>query len=193
MTDIAYRPAGRSTVRLYSRNGYGWTPRLAAIATAAEQIKAKTFAIDGEAVVLGPDGWSRFEELRSREATHPRSSMPSTSSSMTARICDRPFLDRKNALARLLRNTEAGILLNEHIVEEALSSSRTPAGSVPKASFRRRSMARIDPVGAAAGSRSASRQRRRAAGAERDVEPMSLRQRVPDEDRPVSEPMALRR
>jgi bifunctional non-homologous end joining protein LigD len=70
MTDIAYRPAGRSTVRLYSRNGYGWTPRLAAIATAAEQIKAKTFAIDGEAVVLGPDGWSRFEELRSREATH---------------------------------------------------------------------------------------------------------------------------
>jgi hypothetical protein len=37
-----------------------------------------------------------------------------------------------------------------------------------------------------------SRQHRRAAGAERDVEPMSPRQRAPDEDRPVSEPMALR-
>jgi hypothetical protein len=44
--------------------------RLTAIATAAEQIKAKSFTIDGEAVVLGPDGLSRFEELRSREASH---------------------------------------------------------------------------------------------------------------------------
>jgi bifunctional non-homologous end joining protein LigD len=31
---------------------------------------------------------------------------------------NRPFLDRKAALARLLRKTEAGILFNEHIVEE---------------------------------------------------------------------------
>jgi hypothetical protein len=30
-----------------------------------------------------------------------------------------PFLDRKNALARLLRNTEAGILFNEHIAEDS--------------------------------------------------------------------------
>jgi ATP-dependent DNA ligase len=55
-------------VRLYSRNAYDWTVRLAAIATAAELIKAKSFTIDGEAVVLGPDGLSRFEELSRREA-----------------------------------------------------------------------------------------------------------------------------
>ena len=30
----------------------------------------------------------------------------------------RPFLDRKAALARLLRNTKAGILFNEHIAED---------------------------------------------------------------------------
>jgi hypothetical protein len=36
--------------------------------TAAESIKAKSFTIDGEAVVLGRDGLSRFEELSSREA-----------------------------------------------------------------------------------------------------------------------------
>jgi bifunctional non-homologous end joining protein LigD len=29
-----------------------------------------------------------------------------------------PFLGRKNALARLLRNTEAGILFNEHIAQD---------------------------------------------------------------------------
>jgi hypothetical protein len=33
-----------------------------------------------------------------------------------------PFLDRKPALARLLRNTEAGILLNEHIAAAAIWS-----------------------------------------------------------------------
>jgi ATP-dependent DNA ligase len=48
-------------VRLYRRNAYDWTARLAAIAAAAEL--AKSFTIDGEAVVLGPDGLSRFEEL----------------------------------------------------------------------------------------------------------------------------------
>jgi ATP-dependent DNA ligase len=46
------------SVRLYSRNAYDWTVRLAAIAAAAEEIKAKSFTIDGEAVVLGPDGLS---------------------------------------------------------------------------------------------------------------------------------------
>jgi bifunctional non-homologous end joining protein LigD len=54
------------SVRLYSRNAYDWTARLSAIATAAQRIKAKSFTIDGEAVVLGPDGLSLFDELRRR-------------------------------------------------------------------------------------------------------------------------------
>ncbi len=57
-------------VRLYTRNAYDWTVRLPAIAAAAGRIKAKSFTIDGEAVVLGPDGLSRFEELRRRSAAH---------------------------------------------------------------------------------------------------------------------------
>jgi ATP-dependent DNA ligase len=91
--------------------------RLSAIAAAAERIKAKSFTIDGEAVVLGPDGLSRFEELCRREAAdtaildafdfieHDGEDMR-----------NRSFLDRKAALARLLHNTEAGILFNEHPV-----------------------------------------------------------------------------
>ena len=58
------------TVRLYSRNAHDWTARLSAIATAARRIKAESFTIDGEAVVLGPDGLRQFEELRSGEAAH---------------------------------------------------------------------------------------------------------------------------
>jgi bifunctional non-homologous end joining protein LigD len=107
------------TVRLYSRNACDWTVRLAAIAAAAERINAKSFTIDGEAVVLGPDGLSQFEELSRREAAqtailyafdlieHDGEDLRSL-----------PFLNRKAALARLLRDTEASILLNEHIVED---------------------------------------------------------------------------
>ena len=54
-------------MRLYSRNAHNWTARLSAIATAARRIKAKSFTVDGEAVVLGPDGLSRFEELSRRK------------------------------------------------------------------------------------------------------------------------------
>jgi bifunctional non-homologous end joining protein LigD len=107
------------TVRLYSRNANDWTPRLLAIATAARRIKARSFTIDGEAVVLGPDGLSRFEELRRREAAdtailHAFDLIEHDGEDMR----NRPFLDRKNALARLLCNTEAGILFNEHIAED---------------------------------------------------------------------------
>jgi bifunctional non-homologous end joining protein LigD len=59
------------TARLYGRNAYDWTVRLAAIAAVAALIKAKSFTIDGEAVVLGPDGLSRSRPLE------PRSSTPS--------------------------------------------------------------------------------------------------------------------
>jgi hypothetical protein len=46
----------------------GCTARLSAIAAGVERIKDKSFMIDGKAVVLGPDGMSRFEELRLRSA-----------------------------------------------------------------------------------------------------------------------------
>jgi bifunctional non-homologous end joining protein LigD len=106
-------------VRLYSRNANDWSARLLAIAAAVARIKAKSFTIDGEAVVLGPDGLSRFDELSHREGArtailyafdlieHDGEDM---------RVL--PFLDRKAALARLLRNTKASILFNEHIAED---------------------------------------------------------------------------
>jgi bifunctional non-homologous end joining protein LigD len=89
------------------------------IADGAERIKAKSFTIDGEAVVLGPDGLSRFEELSRREAAdtgilYAFDLIEHSGENMR----NRSFLDRKAALARLLRNTEAGILFNEHIAED---------------------------------------------------------------------------
>jgi bifunctional non-homologous end joining protein LigD len=97
-------------VRLYSRNAYDWTVRPSAIAAAAELIKAKSFTIDGEAVVLGPDGLSRFEELSSRGAARTAILYASDLIEHDRKdLCGRSFLDRKATLARLLRHIEAGI------------------------------------------------------------------------------------
>jgi bifunctional non-homologous end joining protein LigD len=145
------------SVRLYSRNAYDWTARLAAIAGAAEQIKAKSFTVDGEAVVLGPDGLSRFEELSRREGARTAilyafDLIEHDGDDMR----NRPFLDRKAALARLLRDAKAGILLNEHIAEDGHTvfahACRLGAEGI---SFQRRSMAPTSPAHAASGSRSA--------------------------------------
>jgi bifunctional non-homologous end joining protein LigD len=104
-------------VRLYSRNAYDRTARLSAIAAAAERtkaksFKAKSFTIDGEAVMLGPDGLSRFGSCRVRRPPIPRSSMPSNLIDGDD-MRNRRF-DVKVAPARLLRNTKAVMLQRTH-------------------------------------------------------------------------------
>ena len=75
-------------VRLYSRNAYDWTVRLAAIAgAAAERMKAKSFTIDGEAVCSGLTACHGSRSCPVVRPLEPRSSTPSTLSSMMARIC----------------------------------------------------------------------------------------------------------
>jgi ATP-dependent DNA ligase len=48
-------------VRLYSRKAIDWSGRLPAIARGAALLKAKSLTIDGEAVVIGPNGLTDFE------------------------------------------------------------------------------------------------------------------------------------
>ena len=92
------------TARLYTRKAYDWTVRLAAIAAAAERIKAKSFTIDGEAVVPGPDGLSRFEELSRREAARVAILYAFDLIEHDGEdLRNLPFLDRKAALTCLLR------------------------------------------------------------------------------------------
>jgi hypothetical protein len=56
----------RAVVRIYSRNAINWTDRFSTIATVAATLEAHSFTIDGEAVVIGPDGIAQFDELRRR-------------------------------------------------------------------------------------------------------------------------------
>jgi bifunctional non-homologous end joining protein LigD len=72
--------------------------------------------------VLGPEGLSRFEELRSREAARTAILYAFDLIEHNGEdLRNHPFLDRKAALTQLPHNTEAGILLNERIVEDGLT------------------------------------------------------------------------
>jgi ATP-dependent DNA ligase len=76
-----------SAVRLYTRNAFD-TAKLPAIAAAAARIKARSFTIDGEAVVLGPDGFTR------RDAPAPRTIRPMSRRSASVRPTSRSTLLR---------------------------------------------------------------------------------------------------
>jgi bifunctional non-homologous end joining protein LigD len=54
------------TVRLFTRRGYDWTDRYPAIAAAAAKLRAKSFTLEGEAVVAGADGIAVFDALHRR-------------------------------------------------------------------------------------------------------------------------------
>jgi bifunctional non-homologous end joining protein LigD len=48
-------------VRLFTRRGYDWSTRYPAIACTASLLRARSFTLDGEAVVCGPDGIAIFD------------------------------------------------------------------------------------------------------------------------------------
>src|SRR5580698_2916172 len=54
------------TVRLFTRRGHDWTDRYPAISNAAAKLRAKSFTMDGEAVVTGTDGVAVFDALHRR-------------------------------------------------------------------------------------------------------------------------------
>src|SRR4051794_10605184 len=51
-------------VKVYSRAGYDWTEQFSSIAASADQLKAESAIIDGEAVVYGAGGLPDFQQLR---------------------------------------------------------------------------------------------------------------------------------
>jgi hypothetical protein len=98
MTATELSSAGTAPRCGYSRNAHDWTVRLAAIAAAAGHGQEPH---DGEAVVLGPDGLSLFDELRRREAARTAILYAFDLIEYDGQdLRNLPFLDRKAALAR---------------------------------------------------------------------------------------------
>jgi bifunctional non-homologous end joining protein LigD len=108
--------------RLFSRNAKDWTRELAAVARAAERLPVDDAWLDGEVVVMDPDGRTSFQALQNALAS-------GRGDGLTYVVFDLPFLDgrdlralplrtRKQALAALLarsRTHDGGLRYAEHV------------------------------------------------------------------------------
>jgi bifunctional non-homologous end joining protein LigD len=104
-----------ATVRLFTRRGHDWTDRYPAIAAAAAKLRARSFTLDGEAVVSGADGVAVFEALHRRHKA--TDAMLYAFDLLELNGKDLRFLplgERKAKLARLLARAPIGIVFNEH-------------------------------------------------------------------------------
>jgi bifunctional non-homologous end joining protein LigD len=105
------------TVRLFTRSGNDWTDRFPLITKAAQKLRG-SFLIDGEAVVVGPDGLSLFDQLQStagrvRAVLFAFDLIQHDNQDQRAR----PLLERKELLAKLLARGDGGILYNDHLTD----------------------------------------------------------------------------
>jgi hypothetical protein len=117
---------------------------------------SRNATIDGEAVVLGPDGLSLFDDPRRRNAAHIIYAFDLTEHD-DADLRNLPFLDRKAALHSYCARPMLAFCSMSTSPKVALSSSRTRAGLAPRASSRRGSIAPIDPAPLVSGPKSAIR------------------------------------
>jgi bifunctional non-homologous end joining protein LigD len=90
------------TVRLFTRRGHDWTDRYPAIAGSAAKLRARSFTLDGEAVVCGADGVAVFDALHRRHKA------------TDALLYAFDLLQ----LAKLLVRAPVGIVFNEHTDED---------------------------------------------------------------------------
>jgi bifunctional non-homologous end joining protein LigD len=102
-------------VRLFTRRGHDWTDRYPAITSAAAKLRAKSFTIDGEAAVCGPDGIAIFDALH-RRGTVIEAVLYAFDLLQLNGVDYRalPLSRRKDRLARLLARAPIGIALKEH-------------------------------------------------------------------------------
>jgi bifunctional non-homologous end joining protein LigD len=108
-----------AAVLLFTRRGYDWTSRYPAIAGTAAQLRARSFTLDGEAVVCGPDGIAVFDALHRRGTVNEAMLYTFDLLELDGEdLRALPLGDRKKRLARLVGRRRIGIVLSEHTDED---------------------------------------------------------------------------
>jgi bifunctional non-homologous end joining protein LigD len=102
-------------VRLLTRRGYDWSDRYPLITEAALRLRKTSFVIDGEAVVLRPDGVSDFDALHERKrSAEVRLYAFDLLADDGVDMRDETLQIRKLWLGKLLKRSGDGIIYNEH-------------------------------------------------------------------------------
>jgi bifunctional non-homologous end joining protein LigD len=108
-----------AAVRLFTRRGHEWTDRYPSIAGRAAMLRARSFTLDGEAVVCGADGVALFDALHRRhEATDAILYAFDLLELNGKDLGPMPLGERRTKLARLLARASSGIVFNEHTDED---------------------------------------------------------------------------
>jgi ATP-dependent DNA ligase len=103
------------TVRLFTRRGYDWSDRYPAISRAAAKLHARSFTIDGEAAVCGPDGIAIFDVLHRRgTVTEPMLFAFDLLELDGVDYRPLPLRQRKERLSRLVDRRFVGIAMVDH-------------------------------------------------------------------------------
>jgi bifunctional non-homologous end joining protein LigD len=112
-------------VRLFTRRGYDWSGRYPAIAVTATLLRARSFTLDGEAVVCGPDGVAIFDALHRRGTVNEAMLYAFDLLELDGEdLRTLPLGDRKKRLARLLGGRRLGIVLSDHTDEDGATIFR---------------------------------------------------------------------
>src|SRR5215213_3891419 len=102
-------------VRLLTRRGYDWSDRYPLITQAALRLRKQSFVVDGEAVVLGPDGISDFDALHGgKRNANVRLYAFDLLANDGVDMRDETLQIRKLWLGKLLKRSADGIIMNDH-------------------------------------------------------------------------------
>ncbi|HEX8797866.1 MAG TPA: DNA ligase D [Terriglobales bacterium] len=106
-------------VRLLTRTGLDWTHRMRPIAQQIKDIPAANAILDGEVVVLGEDGLSRFADLQSAFQEGARKPLTYFAFDLLhvdgRNLRGLPLVDRKAILAQLLKSVDGDVRFSEHL------------------------------------------------------------------------------
>ena len=115
----------KSSVQLLTRTGLDWTHRMKALAGAISELAVETALLDGEVVVLEPDGSTSFANLQAafQEGTkHTLSYFLFDLLHLDGHnLRDLPLLERKELLAAVMTSADAEgpVRMSEHLTGDA--------------------------------------------------------------------------
>lgn len=110
---------GGSEARAYTRSGLDWSERYPAILAAAAGLELASALIDGEAVVLKPDGRTSFQALQAALKDDPESIVFYAFDLLELDgkdLTGLPLDQRKEQLAALLQGRAGHLLYSDHVV-----------------------------------------------------------------------------
>src|SRR3984885_4215960 len=113
------RKDGAAGVQLLTRTGLDWTHRMKTVATQLQALPADAAILDGELVVLAPNGTTSFADLQA--AFQERVKKPLTYFAFDLlhlnghNLRNLPLSERKDLLAQLLKNSGEFVCFSEHL------------------------------------------------------------------------------